>query len=227
MVDLTINGKKYKFPERITLEKWKQLAVQDFNDVDQWSNILATALDEDIEIIKKCSLKSLTLAMSFCIQLLNARQKTKIIDLNSLTLGEFIDLDCYVTISVEKHIEDIVKMLKVEETVMADEALWLLEQYMLFRTHTFRAYSGLFGLNEPKEEEDDDEDKVRNPNQVIKNWYAIIMDLAEGSLLKIDEVTDQPYKKAFNFMAWKKERVEAENLKQMQQQQSRQAMSRR
>ena len=227
MVSITINDKKYKFPERITLEKWKKCAVLNFEDPDNWPTIFAHIIDEDVEVIRKCRLDSLTLAMSFCIELMNRRKKTKIIDLNNLTLGQFIDLDCYVTLSVEKHIEDIVEMLEMEPTTMADEALWLLEQYMLFRTHTYRAYSGLFGLNENQEEYDDDDEKVRNPNQVIKNWYQIIMDLAEGNLLNIDAVTDEPYKKAFNFMAWKKEKALAEQRKQMQQQQSRQAMSRR
>ena len=52
----------------------------------------------------------------------------------------------------------------------------------------------------------------------MRSWYKIIISLAEGSLLNIDAVTDQPYKKAFNFMAWKKEKQQEENFKQLQQQ---------
>jgi hypothetical protein len=228
MVKLTILDKRYQFPERITLEKWRRLANLDFGQPSQWARILSIIIDEDEALISKCRLDSLTLAISFCIELMNTRRKTTMKDFSAFTLGEFIDLDCYVSISVEKHIEDVIKMLSDEQITMADEALWLLEQYMAFRMSTYRAYSGLFGLNEPKEDEDTDDEEVFDPNKVIKNWYTIIMELAEGNILNIDAVTEQPYKKAFNFMAWKKEKAQAERYKQIQQeQQSRHQMSRR
>ena len=216
MVKITIGDKRLEFPERIQLDKWKRMVKYDFEDPDQWAQILATLLDEDVELIKRCEFQSLTLAIAFTVTLINNRKTWKCRDFNTLTLGEFIDLDVYALQSIEKNIDVMIEMIG-EPTEWADEALWLIEQYNQFRTHTYRQYSVLFGLNDKGSEDEEDEEDW-DPNRVMRSWYKIIISLAEGSLLNIDAVTDQPYKKAFNFMAWKKEKQQEENFKQLQQQ---------
>lgn len=90
-----------------------------------------------------------------------------------------------------------------------------MDQYQQFRIHTYRQYAGLFGLNEPRD--DDDDLETVDAKKVAKGWYRIIVDLAANDVLNIDAITEQPLKKILNFMALKKEKQMEENFKQLQQ----------
>jgi hypothetical protein len=73
----------------------------------------------------------------------------------------------------------------------------------------------LFGLNEKltidELEDVDDTDRQHN----ARSWYKIIVGLANGDLLKIDEVTQQPLKKTLNFMSLQKEQQLEENQRKL------------
>ena len=216
MVKLTIQGKGYKMPERLTVEQWKSLLRYDFQDVNEWPLIMSNLLKEDTAVFKRATVESLTLAISFVIALMNQRVESKVRDFNELTFGEFVDLDIYITQGIEKNLIAMLDILKGDSRfVWADEALWIIDQYQMFRQHTYRSYAGLFGLNEPKDETDDLESI--DPQVIARGWYRIIIDLAENDVLKIDAVTEEPLKKILNFMAFKKERQLEENFKQLQQ----------
>lgn len=92
--------------------------------------------------------------------------------------------------------------------------MYAIEQYNNYRTHIYRSYKKLFEIED--HQFDGEIDTNFDPLQVARNWYKIIVSLAKDDLLKIDEVTNQPLKKALNFMAYQKERQLEENLKQLQ-----------
>jgi len=48
-----------------------------------------------------------------------------------------------------------------------------------------------------------------------RSWYKIIVGLAQGDVLKLDEVTEQPLKKILNFMALQKEQQLEENQRKL------------
>ena len=56
-----------------------------------------------------------------------------------------------------------------------------------------------------------------DPMQVARSWYKVIVSLANRNILNMDAVTDQPLKKALNFMALQKEEALEEQQKQLQQ----------
>jgi len=215
MVKITIGKTKYQLPERLTIQQWKQLVAFDYTDTEQWPRIIATLLDEDVEVLRPCTLDSLTLAIAFTIETMNRRKEYVIRDFNDLLFGEFIDLDIYMVMGVEKNLDNIVAILS-EGTEYSDEAMWLVDQYSLFRVHTYRQYAGLFGINERHDDEDDEDLEKWDPNKIAKGWYRIIADLAHDNILELDEVTDQPLKKALNFMSYKKEKQLEDNFRLMQ-----------
>lgn len=158
--------------------------------------------------------EALELGVAILVQLCNIRTACKVKPANTLTFGEFIDLDVWLTMGIKEHLGDIAKQLVDSE--WADEALFAVEQYTNYRTHIYRQYAELFGLN------DDEGDDELQPGKVDKllaarNWYKIIVDLANDDILKIDDVTDQPLIKVFNFMALRKEKQLEENMKIMEQ----------
>jgi hypothetical protein len=91
----------------------------------------------------------------------------------------------------------------------------------MWRTTIFRQYKTLFGLNDKDFEvyADDQEDEDFDPMSIPRGWYKVIVDLAQENILNIDAVTDQPLKKALNFMALQKEKqlAEAEAMRKQKQ----------
>ena len=215
MVKITIENNKYALPERLTIKQWRLLVNFDYADTEQWPKIIAVLLNEDVEVLKRCTLDSLTLAIAFTVECMNRRREYRVRDFNDILFGEFIDLDIYMVMGVEKHLDQIVEILS-EGTEWADEAMWLVDQYSLFRVHTYRQYAGLFGINERLEQDEDEEEKW-DSKKIAKGWYRVITDLAQDDILRIDLITDQPLKKALNFMAYKKEKQLEENFRLMQQ----------
>ncbi len=156
----------------------------------------------------------MALAVAFIIQLMNHRSEYQIKDFNELTFGQFVDLDVWLTMGIDKHIDDVVNMLS-DGTDHADEAMWLVDRYAEFRLHTYRQYKSLFGLNDNFEMIEGDPDF--DPLKIAKGWYKIIVSLANDNLLDIDRVTDEPLKKVLNFMALQKEKQIEANIEIMKQ----------
>lgn len=221
MIKLTIDNKKYAIPARLKVEQWKNLIKYDFTDYFQYSKIIASIIGADPEKVAQCNEDSQILAVGFIINLMNQRKEHQVRDFNDLMFGEFVDLDIYVTMGVEKNITQILETLTPkgkEVTEWADEAMWLIDRYTQFRVYTYRQYAGLFGINSKGEQEIDEDDlDAYDPKKVAKGWYKIIIDLSDNDLQKIDYVTDQPLKKVLNFMSHRKEKQLEENFKLMQQ----------
>lgn len=199
MVKFTIDDKTYKITERFTVEQWKNIVAWDFEDKANWPRIIASATGAPLNYLNNVVEESLELGIVFIASVINARKETKIKDFNTITFGEWIDLDIYLNWGSDKHIEGILEILS-PKTTMADEALWVIEKYSEWRLFIYKQYSKLFGLDEPHEEYEGQK------TDIAKSWYNVIISLANEDLLKIDAVTEQPLKKAFNFMAWKKEK---------------------
>lgn len=223
MIKLTIDNKKYAIPTRLTVEQWKNLIKFDFSDYLQYPKIIASLTGAEPEKVAQCTEDSQILAVGFIINLMNQRREHMIRDFNELMFGEFVDLDVYVIMGVEKNLDTILRTLTKPDkqvTEWADEAMWLIDRYTQFRVYTYRQYAGLFGINKNGQQEFEDEDEeleAYDPKKVAKGWYKIIIDLADNDLQKIDYVTDQPLKKVLNFMSHRKEKQLEENFKIMQQ----------
>ena len=91
--------------------------------------------------------------------------------------------------------------------------MWALDRYAGYRTHTYRQYSRLFGLDELA---DPDEVLQKDRLATARSWYKIIVNLAQNDVLKMDAITKEPLKKILNFMALQKEHQLEENQRKLQ-----------
>lgn len=210
MVKFTIQDKEYQIAERFTIQQWKDIVKWDFEHKPHWPRILSAATGAPLEYLEEVVEESLELGIVFIATVINQRRETKIKDFNTITFGEWIDLDIYLNYGADKHIDDILGMLS-PYTKFADEALWVIEKYSNWRLFIYKQYSKLFGLDEPSEGSEGQK------TDIAKSWYEVIISLANEDLLNIDAVTEQPLKKALNFMAWKKAKMLEEQQRQLKQ----------
>lgn len=214
MVKININDKQYKIPERLTVQQYKTLLTFDWEDPKYYPLIVAKLIGAPIALLANAPTDSLTLAVAFAVQLMDKRKKCKLKDLDTLTFGEFVDLDVYLSQGLDKHFDDIRLMLT--DAKWADEAMYAIDQYAKFRMYTYRQYKVLFGLTDKELER---EEPIDNPDklQVARGWYRIIVGLSMDNILNIDAVTEQPLKKVLNFMALQKEKQLEENQRKLEQ----------
>lgn len=129
------------------------------------------------------------------------------LDLTNITFGQFIDLDVWLSMGLDKHFKNVSAML-CPTAKYSDEAMWAIERFAEFRIYTYRQYKVLFGITDNEIDEAIDNNAVpKDKLHVARSWYKVIVTLAGDNLLNIDAVTDEPLRKALNFMSYQKERV--------------------
>ena len=215
MVTININNKAYKIPERLTVEQYHSMLQFDWEDPTFYPKIVGTLVGCNPLKLINAPQESMVLAISFIVKSMNERKECKTIDMQAMTFGQFVDLDVYLSLGLEKHFKDIIELI-APKAEWADEAMWAIERFAHFRTYTYRQYKTLFGLTDRELDEAEhkaDIDKM----QVARSWYKVIVSLANDNILNMDEVTEQPLKKVLNFMALQKEKVLEENQRQLQQ----------
>jgi hypothetical protein len=211
---ININNKGYKFPSNLSMEQWSYLVENfDFTSESEHAKILSYLTGAPLEYLQEAESETLVLAIAFVVQMLNKRTPIGGKSFEDITFGEFIDLDIYLNMGVHRYWKEVLQILDVEDKG-SEYSLFAIEQYNQYRTHIYRSYKKLFEIED--HQFDEEAEKSFDPQQVARNWYKIIVGLANDDLLRIDEVTDQPLKKALNFMAYQKEKQIEENLKQLQ-----------
>jgi len=215
MVKININDKQFAIPQRLTINQYNSLLSFDWEDPKYYPMIVSQLINAPLPLLAKADPKSLALGIVFAVKAMNERKEVDMLNLDEITFGEFIDLDVYLTIGIEKHFKDIAKIL-CPKAKFSDEVMWAIEKYVAFRTFTYRQYKILFGITD-HDIYDAEPDEIKK-TQIAKSWYNIIVNIAKENILYIDRVTEQPLKKALNFMALQKEKAVEENLKKQQQQ---------
>lgn len=217
MVKMMVNDQEYVIPEVLTVEQWCSIIRWDFTEPKHWVNIIATLTGAPRNLLLAGERETLEMGVIFISTSINRRTEVPLRDFNTITFGEWVDLDVYMSVGADKHLKDMMNIL-YPECKDASEALWVIDKYVEFRTHILRQYKELFGIEEYDFEGDEPEDI--DGMTVARNWYRIIVDLAKDDVLKLDEVTEQPLKKILNFMALQKDKAleEQRRLKQQQKQ---------
>lgn len=217
MVTVNINNNKYRIPERLTIKQYSAALQFDWEDPKYYPMIVSQLIGAPLKQLVKADEQALELAIGFIVNSMNDRKECEIIDFDHITFGEFIDLDVYLAMGLDKHFEDIANMV-APEAKWADEAMWAIDRFASFRMFTYRQYQILFGLrDEDVAHADDIPDSKVDQLAVARSWYKIIVSLAQENILQIDAVTEQPLKKALNFMALQKEKAMAENEARLKQ----------
>tara|TARA_B110000908_G_scaffold162656_1_gene208371 strand:+ start:148 stop:810 length:663 start_codon:yes stop_codon:yes gene_type:complete len=201
-VTVNINDKKWEIPTRVTIEEWRDLQQWEFTNQAHWPWIVSTISSFDAKEFDNADPDSMQLFIGFLIAACNKRTLKVQPDFNQLKFGQFVDLDCFLALGVEKNIAQILEILEVD-TPWADEALAVIDQYLKWRATIYKQYSQLFGLNNKEGLPNDDE--LYDPKEVARGWYMVIMELADNNILRMDEVTEEPLQKTLTFLQIQKE----------------------
>ena len=203
-------------PENYTLVEWIELQRFSFEDEAQWVNIISFVSGTPPDIVMEYDKGTLEMFILHILSTMNLREPRELPDFKSLKFGEFVDLDCLIALGIEGNISAMLEVLGVKED-KASKAIWVIENYVKWRTTIYRKYASLFGLRDKDFERYQDDEDDSDPLDVARGWYQIIVDLANNDILKIDEVTEQPLEKTLTFLNLKKEKAlkEAEEARKI------------
>lgn len=215
-MQLHINNETYTIPERLTVDQWVQLIRWDATLEGNWSRILHIATGAPLKPLQQANWEGLELGASLVVALMNARVATDMKPVNELTFGEWVDIEVLISSGTNLKLSDIIQILR-PGTEWAEEALWVVDEYMKWRGSVYKSFSNLFGLNEESEEDEEEQEAPSDPLRIARSWYNIIIDLADWDLLRVDGITEQPVIKTLNFMAAKKQRAQEEKQRQLKQ----------
>ena len=210
MVKLQLDGKDYRFPKRLEIGLWSGLAQLDLGEPLMWPRALHLVTGAPLHLLCQAPHKALELGMGFLLQLMGQRKVAEHSPFEELTFGQWVDLDIWLIWGADRHLADLLSILS-PEILYADEALWIIEKYSRWRLSVYRSYSALFGLNDPVDDESGEADKMG----IARGWYAVMVRLAQGDILRLDPVAEQPLKKALNMLAYQKQ-VDAEEAARQQ-----------
>ena len=208
MVTVKVNETKWRIPERVTISEWIDIQKWDVTNETHWPYVINAISGIPAEEFTDAPEDSMQMFMGFVISATNRRTLKHQPDFNSLNFGEFVDLDCYMALGVEKHIEQILEVMKVD-TPWADEALAVIEQFIKWRNTIYKQYKSLFGLEDKDFTDSEPSDEAYDPREVSRGWYQVIVDLAGEDVLKMDRITEEPLQKILTFLQIKKERAQA------------------
>jgi hypothetical protein len=216
MYTLVIKDNEYNLPEDLTLDQWIEITKYDIGVSFNHKKIISLSFGipyDEVDIIPD---KTIELLISFVYvmlypehQPLNKEYKGgQYINLQGITLGKFIDMEIYLSEGINKSIKDIVRLLwGVEPTKdFMISGVWTgIQNFISYRNSLYKNYTNLFG----GEGDGYAESEIKQTTTDIKKiWYDIILTLAEGKFLMIDNVTDKPLVSAFNWLAWNKDKME-------------------
>jgi hypothetical protein len=147
------------------------------------------------------------------------RKPIKLPDFNDIKFGAFIDMEYYLTMGLEKTINEALETLTVEAT-SAQEALYALENYVAWRTSLYKQYRELFSYDDPDMDQVIADAGKQSAIEVAKAWYNVLVEMSNDNVLNINKVTELGVREALNFMAIRKEKqlAEARAAKQRQRQ---------
>lgn len=216
MITINIESTKYTITSKPTIDEWRSLMKYDFNEYSQWTAIIHTLTGAPIDELDEMDFEQKRLAVVMIAHGLTERVTVPLPDFNELEFGVWVDCEYYFAMGLEKSLHLIVDRLG-HSTTCAQEALYVVETYMTWRTSIYKQYSALFSYEDTDFEEHVQTNK-QTATEIAKGWYKILVDLASDDVLKIEAVTKLGIREALNFMALRKEKQTEELNRQKQKQ---------
>lgn len=209
MPQLVIDNIEYNLPEDFSIGKWKELQNWSANE----NKILSLAFGFHPSTAERIPAKTKHLALSIITAtmypqwrpIIKEVNEGKLINFESIKLGQFIDLEVYIGRDYVKYFNNIIEILyqtPVDNNWLIGDVWGGLQSYFKWRITLYNAYKNLFGIhNDIVEEADYSQD---SKTDVAHIWYDTIMILADSKFLNIDAVMDKPLIEALNYLAWNK-----------------------
>ena len=220
MITLLVNDKPHELPLYVSIDQWSKLLKWDIQEPSHWPRMMSYLTNVDEAILRDADPQSLSLGASFIASILQRRQEVSYETFDKLVFGQWVDLDVYISMGVDKSLQDITNII-APKSENAAQALYVVDKFMEYRTYIYKQYSELFGLNDLQDDDpiEDDGSKAQSDHmEIARNWYKIIVGLADNNILNIDDITAQPLLKVFNFMALRKQQALDEMAQQKKQQ---------
>ena len=216
MYSLVIKGKEYKLPEDLTLDEWIEVTKYDISLPFNHKKIVSLCFNIPYDEVMIVPDKTIELLISFVYVMLYPDHQPlnkdymggNYINLQGLTLGKFIDMEVYLSEGYNKRIKDIVYTLwgvEPTEKFMISGVWTGIQNFISYRNSLYKNYTNLFGGEGDGYAE---VEVTQTTTDIKKIWYDIILTLAEGKFLDINNVTDKSLVSAFNWLAWNKDRME-------------------
>lgn len=202
------------FNDDITIEEISKWSDDTIKAISSHLSFLNTEMDIDVQ--KEVKIANTTF---------------KIIDLNKITIGEYISIQTLIDNKKLSHIGSIPAILSIilrpedeefdvnviderielfTKELSIVEAMNLAVNYNNWHSIILDAYSGLF-----KTKSDDDDDSsfdIGAPSMNPKwRWFSIIERLADGDITRFDEIYKQSYINCLNLLSYWKEKNDYEN----------------
>ena len=232
--------------DSVTLNEFIKLSklIHDGDDIKYYIDIINVFNDNiTIEEISKWSEESI-MAITSHLSFLNEKFDTnirkeikiakttfKIINLNKITIGEYISIQTLIDSNKLNSISSIPYILSIilrpeNEEFNVDiineridlfskelsiiDAMNLVLNYNNWHTIILNSYSGLFGTNKSNND-DEDSKEISGPSMDSRwRWYSIVEKLANGDITKFDEIYKQSYINCLNLLSYWKERDDYE-----------------
>jgi len=212
MIKVIINEKEFELGI-LTVGQWQKISRFDPKQEEFWPKIISVALGISEWELKGASRDALELAIILISHNMEwgEAESLQVKRLDDMSFGDWIDLDIWYQDGVQKTIHKILERFADGglQTPMP-AALEALKTISSWRRNQFRAYSGLFGDFDDEDREAIEEQEEERPNDSRRIWYDVLVGLSGQDPLKIDQISDMPFRAALNFMAWRKD----DNMKQ-------------
>jgi hypothetical protein len=210
-MQLVIDGREITMPVDFTIDKW--IEIQKWTgDTDK---LISVSLGLPIATVKLIPEKTKTLAVALIITALypswNKEVKPNIISFEKITLGQFIDLEVYISRDYRKTMLDLIKVLyntDVNQNELFGQYWPGVERYLRWRITLYKQYKNLFNVGDDTEYENEDITDIKT--DLAYGWYDHIMTLADEKFLNIEPVLNKPLIEALNYLAWYKTKIERE-----------------
>ena len=219
MYSLNINGIKYPLDKEWTLKEWMDLHKFDTSQEFLWPRMISQATGAPSELVYQIDHEVLHQAMVVItrnmqpswVSLSPTYKGQKFIDLNKLTIGQFIDLEVALSRGLESNLHWLVGTLYSTEGESCLEwnyevGFAAVQTWYVRRKQIYSEYEDLFDM-----EDGDGTPSNEDPGHA---WYDMLMVLADGEFLNIQHVVDRPMIEALNFLAWKKDQARKLELEQ-------------
>ena len=217
MYTLVIKDKEYTVPDYLTIETWSEVNKYDIRMKMTHNRVISIIMgipQDEVEIIPDNTKELIMLMVVSLINpivLLHYKEYNdgKYIDLPSMTLGTFIDLELQIADGIQKNLKGIVEILyntNIDNDTNIKKVLGGVNHYLKWRESIYSSYKNLFATGSDDGYADDSDFYKSTVQDIKHSWFEIIMLMANDDILRMDEVTEQPVVKAFNWLAWNKDR---------------------
>ena len=222
-LQFNIDGKEYSVPEFIDVQTFERAIVWDLEDLKNLKPFVATIVDCPLNILNRLDDEVLAFITGVCLQRIQVQESElekniagyELKDFESLTFGNFIDLDTFISQSAGENLSKIAALLY--DTTEAITSRWdvrwcfgALRAISEWRMGVYTQYEEFFEMDKSGNSEEAEGDA-----NIPLMWYNAIMALADEDFLKIHQVVERPYREALNYLTWRKAKAQREKLEQL------------